>query len=151
VPGNSFQDEIINGLEKTGCCAICIGSKAPAGWFQKELQVALNRQAQDRGFRVMAVLLPGATNEMVPAFLRANSRIDLRKGDPTGEQFYRFTCGIRNKEPGRYRPQEKPSSADSVLEKMFADLSALESKGLLRKEEADKARERALNLYIDKS
>jgi hypothetical protein len=157
VPGNSFQDEIIKGLEKADCCAICIGSEAPAGWFQKELQVVLNRQAEDRGFRVMAVLLPGATTEMVPSFLKANSWIDLRNGDPTGEQFYRFTCGIRNKEPGRYRPQAKPSSvdqakpssADSVLEKTFADIGELVRKGLLREEEADKARRRAINLYID--
>jgi hypothetical protein len=105
VPGSSWQQAMARGLEETGCCAICLGSKQPEGWFKKECEAALNRQAGDGNFGVMAVLLPGASENLVSVFLRTNDWIDFRTDDPTGEMFYRLVCGIRKVKPGPYTPK----------------------------------------------
>jgi hypothetical protein len=59
VPGERWQQEIAKGLVQARTCAVCIGKHTPAGWFREEIERALNRQAKDRSFRVIPVILPG--------------------------------------------------------------------------------------------
>jgi len=118
------------------------------GWFEKECQVALDKQMNDKTFLVIPVLLPGADDKRVPPLLQLNDRIDLRNDDPTGEMFYRLVCGIRRRAPGRYRPKSagtgRPPAPASWLELYFIEIKHLEDTGLLPKREAEKARRDAL-------
>ena len=58
IPGEDWQEGMAMGLDESGTCAVCIGSKTDKGWFrQEETQCA---QSPDRGpeFRVIPVILP---------------------------------------------------------------------------------------------
>ena len=59
VPGEQWEQGLAKALVEAGSCAVCIGSKTPTGWFNQEIQRALNRQAREPGFRVIPVILPG--------------------------------------------------------------------------------------------
>jgi hypothetical protein len=43
VPGDLWQQEMARGLDHASTCAVCIGQTTPKGWFQQEIQRALNR------------------------------------------------------------------------------------------------------------
>jgi hypothetical protein len=60
IPGQSWQQDMAKGLEEASVCAVCLGQKTPRGWFQQEIEKALNRQASDSSFRVIPVLMPDA-------------------------------------------------------------------------------------------
>ena len=148
IPGSPWQNALGRGLTDTGCCAVFLGAEEMDGWFEKESQVALDRQANDSTFLVIPVLLPGADEKRVPVFLKPNDRIDFRINDPTGEMFYRLVCGIRRRAPGRFQPKASatttPAASVSWLELHFIEIKRLEDLGLLPKREADKARRDAL-------
>jgi hypothetical protein len=57
VPGEHWQQQMAKGLDQAKTCAICIGRTTPAGWFREEIERALNRQARDKSFRVIPVIL----------------------------------------------------------------------------------------------
>lgn len=79
--GRSWQEEIAAGVAGSGACAVCIGPGDIGDWSREELEIALVRAANDRGFRVFVVLLPGVGD--VPAlspFLVTRTWVDLRGG-----------------------------------------------------------------------
>src|SRR5262249_31988454 len=53
-------------------------------WEREEVQVAIDRAAKDRGFRVFVVLLPGVPDPFDPTslapFLASRTWVDLRRG-----------------------------------------------------------------------
>jgi hypothetical protein len=104
VPGGSFQQEIVKGLEEAKTCAVCLGAKIAAGWFKKEYEAALNRQAEDQSFRVIPVLLPGADAEAVNIFLELNGWVDFREEKDFEYALHRLTSGIKGVAPGRWKP-----------------------------------------------
>jgi TIR domain len=53
VPGNTWRREMAIGLKQAKTCAVCRSRDTPKGWFQQEIQLALNRQAIDNTFRVI--------------------------------------------------------------------------------------------------
>src|SRR3954470_4515694 len=53
VPGEPWQRKIARGLEEAASCAVCLGQHTPRGWFEREIEKALSRQAVDRRFRVI--------------------------------------------------------------------------------------------------
>ena len=57
-PGGNWQDELGVGLRACAACAVFVGPHGLGDWVREELQVALDRAAKDRGFRVFLVLLP---------------------------------------------------------------------------------------------
>jgi hypothetical protein len=72
VPGQSWQQAMAKGLAQAAACAVCIGKRTARGWFQQEVERALDLQAQDPNYRVIPVLLPDAIDrelaDLVPAF-----------------------------------------------------------------------------------
>jgi hypothetical protein len=104
VPGGSFQQAITKGLEDAKSCAVFLGATTAGGWFEKEYEAALNRQAQDKTFRVIPVLLPGADPKTVNIFLQLNDWVDFRDETKFEYTMYRFVCGIKGIAPGRYKP-----------------------------------------------
>lgn len=104
VPGGSFEQAITKGLEETKSCAVFLGPKKAGGWFEKEYEAALNRQAEDRSFRVIPVLLPGAVEKAINIFLKLNSWVDFREAKDFDYAFHLLKCGIKGVAPGRWPP-----------------------------------------------
>jgi hypothetical protein len=80
-PGGSWQQEIAQGLRTSGTCAVFIGPHGLGNWAREELEVAQDRAARDRGFRLFMVLLPGAPKPDDPSldFLATRTWVDLRR------------------------------------------------------------------------
>lgn len=103
-PGGLWQDEIVEGLYASEACAVIIGPGGLANWSRREVDVALDRAASDRSFRVFIVLLPGAPelSRRDLAFLRTRSWVDLHGGVADRDGIENLVCAItgtpRNRE-----------------------------------------------------
>jgi hypothetical protein len=64
--------------------------------------------------------------------------------------FYRLVCGVRKIKPGRYVPKSAAPLSLSPFEQLMFEINAAEQKALMSKEQADKARSLALEMYITK-
>src|SRR5262245_48525810 len=58
VPGEPWLIALERALGSCRAAAICIGPGELGPWQQREMWLALDRQARDRDFRVIPVLLP---------------------------------------------------------------------------------------------
>jgi len=109
-PGGSFQQAITKGLKEAKSCAVFLGAKKAGGWFEKEYEAALNRQAEDKSFRVIPVLLRGADPKSINIFLELNDWVDFREAKDFDYAFHRLTCGIKGVPPGRWPPTKSLKS-----------------------------------------
>ena len=81
VPGDPWQEAIEEALLASTSCAIFIGPGDISPWHHEEMRAALDRQARERTFRVIPVLLPGATRpdeRDLPLFLKSRTWVDFR-------------------------------------------------------------------------
>ena len=101
VPGASWQQAMAKGLNETKTCLVFIGPRTPGGWFQQEIERALDIQSRDANFRVIPVLMPGAT--LVPDFLRLRTWADFRKDED--HALHVIVQGIRGEPVGRGDPK----------------------------------------------
>lgn len=104
VPGEHWQQHMAKGLEQAQTCAVCIGTQTPRGWFQEEIERALNRQTRDAMFRVIPVILPGGDRSLVDAFLKLRTWVDFSAGIDDGLARHLLVSGIKGMPPGRYEP-----------------------------------------------
>lgn len=122
IPGKVGQREIARGLEQAASCAICLGEHTPRGWFEKEIEKALNRQAKDEGFRVIPVLLPSADAELSKTlwetFLDLNTWVDFRQQANQEHAFHLLVCGITGTVPGRWPPGVSVGPSKDIVEKL---------------------------------
>lgn len=130
VPGEHWQQEMAKGLERARCCAVCIGTHTPKGWFREEIQRALNRQARDPAFRVIPVILPDGEHDLVDAFLELRTWVDFKEGIEDGNAFHILLSGVKGIPPGRYSPASP--DADASLALIRDDLARIRT---LRKEQ----------------
>ena len=74
LPGQMFQLEMAKGIEQSKSCVVCLASNKPISnpnsWFNKEIQYALNYYAKNQGYRIIPVLLPTATLDIVHLFYK---------------------------------------------------------------------------------
>lgn len=118
VPGQGFIGALEDAMRASRSCAVFLGKEPTRPWQNQEMQAALNRAVRSSGqaggstFRVIPVLLPGATDpaeDELPAFLATfiglRTWVDFRgeKGLGDSEEFARLVAGIRGTEPGRPR------------------------------------------------
>src|SRR5688572_21671956 len=83
TPGGHWQEELAAGLADSRACAVFIGSGDLGAWEREEIELAMEHAADDRDFRVFAVLLPGVdplNPGALPPFLRARTWVDMRAG-----------------------------------------------------------------------
>ena len=106
IPGEPWQEGLEEALDRSRTCAVFIGPSGLSPWNHEEMRNDLQRRVKQTGFRVIPVLLPGATmpeRGLLPSFLSRLTWVDFRvdKDLRDEEAFHRLLCGIRGIEPGR--------------------------------------------------
>jgi TIR domain len=147
VPGEHWQQKMARGLDQAKTCAVCIGQHTPTGWFQEEIQRALNRQVNDPSFRVIPVILPNGKSEVVNDFLELRTWVEFKNGIDDGYALHQLVSGVTGKPPGRYLCKEDEESP--ALIRLRAKLGIINT---LRREQLidhEVVREAQLRLLID--
>ncbi|NLS94301.1 MAG: toll/interleukin-1 receptor domain-containing protein [Planctomycetaceae bacterium] len=99
VRGEHWQNGIGEGIDRSLSVAVCIGPAGIGRWQKEEMQHALNRKAADKTFRVIPLLLPGASAKPELPFPLGNRHwVDFRNGfDP--DELKRLVGDIRGAYP----------------------------------------------------
>ena len=105
VPGEPWQEALEQALDASRTCAVFIGPSGLGPWENEEMRSALQTRVSQTGFRVVPVLLPGATmpeRGLLPRFLSRLTWVDFRGPDGLhdAEAFHRLVAGIRGVAPG---------------------------------------------------
>jgi hypothetical protein len=110
TPGGKWQDELAAGLRASSACGFFIGPNGVGDWASEELNVALDRAAKDRIFRLFLVLLPAVPEPFdatsLPPFLSTRTWVDLRKGIEDSRGFQLLINAIKGVAPGSEIPIE---------------------------------------------
>jgi hypothetical protein len=132
VPGKSWQQAMARGLEEAATCAVCIGESTPQGWFQQEIERALDLQTRNPEFRVIPVLLPGASAEVIPGFLSLRTWADFRAGSDADYAFHVLKQGIRGEPVGRWPVNGASVLTDAIAkyEQKILELQRMRALGL---------------------
>lgn len=96
-PGHPWMQQLEAALAACRAVAICIGPGEMGPWQQREVSLALERQARDPSFPVIPVLLPGA--DPVLGFLGQNTWIDLRPAPDDAQLIAALAREIRGEPP----------------------------------------------------
>ena len=115
VPGTPWQEAVEEALDASRSCAIIIGPGGVGRWENEELRSALSTRVEQPEFRVIPVLLPGATmpeDGTVPRFLARLTWVDFRgpEGLDNAEAFRRLVAGIRGVAPGQSPASTAPTA-----------------------------------------
>ena len=90
IPGRPFQEQLEAGLAASRTYAVFVGPAGLGPWQNEEMRVALDARVRDEPKRVIPVLLPGASEEDLPAFLQRLSWVDFRAGEGDANAFHRL-------------------------------------------------------------
>jgi hypothetical protein len=106
VPGNTWQEELEQALDDSRTSAVFIGPNGIGLWENEEMRSALDTRVNQSGYRVVPVLLPGATMRergQLPRFLSRLTWVDFRGAEGLNNKaaFHRFVAGIKGVAPGR--------------------------------------------------
>lgn len=100
IPGRPVQEQLEAALEGSRTYAVILGPKGLGPWQTEEMRVALSARVHDEPRRVIAVLMPGASEEDLPAFLARLGFVDFRAGLDDEDAFHRLQSAIRGVAPG---------------------------------------------------
>ena len=112
VPGNPWQEAIEKALDDCSSCCVFIGPSGLGPWQNAEMRAAIDRRISKGDFRVIPVLLPGATRgerSQLPAFLTQTTWVEFRDTLDDEDAFHRLECGIQGIAPG-------PSPGEAIFE-----------------------------------
>src|SRR5262249_36610 len=98
APGGAWPQELEGVLSTCRSIAVCLGPGEMGPWQQRERNFALERQAKDRDFPVIPILLPGTDPAL--SFLSQNTWIDLREGTDQPLLLDILLRAIRGEPPG---------------------------------------------------
>ncbi len=106
IPGQPWQEGLEQALEQSLTCAVFIGPSNISPWEHEEMRSALDRRVHEADFRVVPVLLPGASmpeRGAMPRFLSRLTWVDFRSADGIDDTnvFHRLVAGHQR---GRARP-----------------------------------------------
>jgi nucleoside phosphorylase len=96
VPGEPWMPALERALARSTAIAVFFGSRGMGPWHEQESRLALILAAEERGKRVIPVLLPGAGRQDVGGFMRLRTWIDLAQGSG----FAALVAGITGRAPG---------------------------------------------------
>jgi SAM-dependent methyltransferase len=77
LKGQDFQRQIENGLAASRSVAVFVGKSGFGAWGEQELRAALLDNNQETSVPVIPVLLPGSSDQILPAFLRTRASVQL--------------------------------------------------------------------------
>jgi hypothetical protein len=104
VPGEPWQGAIERALADSRSVAVFVGRDGLGPWHELEMRAALSQQVDaGRGFRVIPVLLPGATvatSANLPAFLKQLTWVQFQDTLDDANAWQRLLAGIRGEAPG---------------------------------------------------
>ena len=103
IPGNPWQQEIEQAIDTCQVCAVFIGPSGMGPWQDEEMRAAIDRRVSEGNFRVIPVLLPGATRSKrssLPTFLSATTWVEFRDTLDDEDAFHRLLSGVRGVAPG---------------------------------------------------
>ena len=96
IPGKPKQEEEVKGLLSSRTAAVFVGLTGVSGWQNEYMRAALDQaQRKEDDFRVIPVLLPGATEDKLDTLLMRRAFVDFRPGLDTPEAFQRLVAGIK--------------------------------------------------------
>jgi hypothetical protein len=107
--GQAWLPALERAIDRCGAVAVLVGPSGMGNWQQREVHLALDRQAKTEAaghsFPVIPILLP-KVDDPPGGFLRLQTWVDLRgdltdlRGDPTDlGQLHRLIAGIRGQAP----------------------------------------------------
>ncbi|WP_373397955.1 toll/interleukin-1 receptor domain-containing protein [Algoriphagus halophilus] len=131
IPGEPFRQAMSKGLEKARTCIIVIGSSTPKGWFEEEVSKALNKQTQDKSFRVIPLLLPNGNSKFVTDFLELRTWVKFLTHIDERRPFHELVCGIKGLPPGRLYTDAQPNNYKSELKDKLKEINALFNESLI--------------------
>lgn len=102
--GDAWQEGLEEALDNSATCAVFLGPNGVGSWQNEEMRAALVKRVNERSFRVIPVLLPGADpkdKSSIPGALKALNWADFRNGLDNEAEFHRLVAGIRGEQPGR--------------------------------------------------
>ena len=103
IPGEPWQEALEDALDRSATVAVFVGPSGISPWHNEEMRAALEGRARDKAYRVIPVLLPGATlpkRGRLPLFLARLTWVDFQSGLDDFEAFRRLVSGIRGVAPG---------------------------------------------------
>lgn len=149
VPGEHWQQHIAKALDQAKTCAVCIGSNTPEGWFREEIQRALNRQARDKSFRVIPVILPNGNRNLINDFLELRTWVDFSAGVEDADAVHRLVCGVRGVAPGRRPVAASNTSAGlASIKARLSSIRELRIEGLIDESVALEYQRRILDEHV---
>jgi hypothetical protein len=106
--------------ELSTCSAfvVCLGASGLGSWSEREVGVALARDAREASFSVIPVLLPGASRSQqteISPFLSQYQFLDLRQGVGADESFDRLVAELRNAQGNSSRWRRPRAGLTPVL------------------------------------
>ncbi len=116
VPGEPWQEALEDALDQSATCAVFLGPDGIRPWQNEEMRAALDERVQDSDFRVIPVLLEGASKperKQLPRFLRRLTWVDFRFGT-RAHNLRRLIAGIRGIAPGDGEPADESSMVWTV-------------------------------------
>jgi hypothetical protein len=93
-PGDMWQHEIHSALTRAQALILYVGRFELAHWVDFEVQVALDRNAKERTFRIIPVLGPGSDVSALPEFVRLFQCVNMREGQLPPEELKALVAGI---------------------------------------------------------
>ena len=152
IPGESWQQAIVRGLDQAKSCAVCIGKETPNGWFREEIERAINRQTKDVSFKVIPVLLPNSQEVNVDNFLELRTWVKFKNSFDDPSALHVLVSGIKGVAPGRgpASPEEKASYSSHKQEREFLkQIQQLRSERLIDDEIAVEYQRKILDRFMD--
>jgi hypothetical protein len=100
APGDVWMDELEAALVSAKHLIVYIGPSGVRNWVGREVRFALDRSTQDRSFRLIPVLGPGADAEALPLFLKQHQWLDLRDPVVLPQELKRLLQSVTGLEQG---------------------------------------------------
>jgi hypothetical protein len=105
IPGEQWMPAIGRALDESDSCAIFFGPSGTGSFQNEEIQASIELRVNNRdgGFRVIPVLLPGATREKrskLPPFISSATWVEFHETTDDENVYNLLKSGIRGEEPG---------------------------------------------------
>jgi hypothetical protein len=120
TPGEPWQRDLLQGVEKSSSTVICIGPSGFGKWQKFELEAAIHKQVEGE-HRVIPVILPGVSdaNMQLPSVLKRNTWVLLSEHLEDRATLERLYWGITGKKlvaTARPVTQPRPLQNEAIEE-----------------------------------